>query len=84
MLVLNRKVGEAIVVDGDIRIVVISSDRRGVRLGIEAPQSTNILREELLKEVEAENQRAGAGAAALDWVERLAPLPAAPPGADPV
>ena len=48
MLVLNRRRGEAIVVDGGIRIVVLESDRRGARIGIEAPSETRIQREELL------------------------------------
>jgi carbon storage regulator len=48
VLVLNRRRGEAIVMDGGIRIVVIDSDRRGARIGIEAPQDTRIQREELL------------------------------------
>ena len=48
MLVLSRRLGEAFVLDGGIRVVVISADRRGVRLGIEAPQEVRIQREELL------------------------------------
>ena len=78
MLVLNRRVGEAIVIEGDIRIVVVSCDRRGVRLGIEAPLTTNILREELVKEVAAENQRASTGVGP-EWAARLAPLAAGAP-----
>jgi len=48
MLILNRRLGEAIVVDGGIRIIVLSSDRRGAKIGIEAPPETNIQREELI------------------------------------
>jgi carbon storage regulator len=48
MLVLTRRPGEAILLDGGIRLVVLSSDRRGVRLGIEAPAEVNIQREELV------------------------------------
>ena len=48
MLVLSRRPGEAFVLDGGIRVVVISADRRGARLGIEAPQAIRIQREELL------------------------------------
>ena len=47
MLILNRRQGEAILIEGGIRIVVLSSDRRGARLGIEAPLSMSIQREEL-------------------------------------
>jgi carbon storage regulator len=52
MLVLTRRPGEAILLDGGIRVVVLSSDRRGVRLGIEAPAEVNIQREELVSRVE--------------------------------
>jgi carbon storage regulator len=51
VLILNRRKGEAIIIDGGIRIVVLSSDRRGARIGIEAPTEVNIQREELLTRV---------------------------------
>lgn len=77
MLVLNRRHGEAILLDGGIRVVVLSSDRRGVRLGIEAPAHVNIQREELVSQVAAQNRRASAGGAAAAWVIEL-PLKGAP------
>lgn len=61
MLVLTRKAGEAIVIDGDVRIVVLSNDKRGVRIGIEAPIDHTVLREELILEVAAANLRASEG-----------------------
>ena len=54
VLILNRKLGEAIVMDGGIRVVVLQCDRRGVRLGIEAPGETSIFREELLADGKAQ------------------------------
>lgn len=77
MLVLNRKVGEAIVIDGGIRMVVLSVDKRGVRLGFEAPTATGILREELVVEVAQANRRAAAAAPA--WLDQLRPADAPPP-----
>jgi carbon storage regulator len=71
MLVLNRRPGEAILLDGGIRVVVLSSDRRGVRLGIEAPAEVNIQREELVSQVAAQNRRASAGAAGAAWAIEL-------------
>ena len=58
MLILSRKAGDAIVIDGGIRIVVVQCDRGGVRIGIEAPAETTILRAELLDQVAAQNRRA--------------------------
>jgi carbon storage regulator len=68
MLILNRRQGEAILLDGGIRVVVLSSDKRGVRLGIEAPAEINIQREELVSQVAAQNRRASAGASGAAWV----------------
>ena len=61
MLVLNRRLGEAIVIDGGIRVVVLQCDRRSVRLGIQAPGETGIFREELV--LEQMQPQSGAAAA---------------------
>ena len=71
MLILNRRQGEAILLDGGIRIVVLSSDRRGARIGIEAPAEVNIQREELVSRVADENRRANARSTGTDWLEQL-------------
>ena len=50
MLVLSRRKGQRIIIgDGDakITILVIDNDPKFVRLGIEAPQDVNVLREEI-------------------------------------
>jgi carbon storage regulator len=47
MLVLSRKLNESIIVDGDIRITIVSIRGNHVRIGIEAPNSVRIIREEL-------------------------------------
>jgi len=72
MLILGRREGESILIEGGIRIVVVSCDRGGVRLGIEAPAETKILRGEIAKQVEAENMRATATShAAAPWVSAI-------------
>ena len=48
MLVLNRKEGEALEIDGDIRIVVRELNGGQVKIGIEAPPDVNVVREELV------------------------------------
>jgi carbon storage regulator len=47
MLVLTRKAGEGIVIDGGIVITVLEAHDRKVRLGIQAPDDVLVLREEL-------------------------------------
>ena len=58
MLILSRKLDESIVIDNNIIIKVVSIDKGVVKLGIEAPSEINILREELIKAVEASNKEA--------------------------
>jgi carbon storage regulator len=48
MLVLSRKLGERIVIDGGIVITIVKLDRHQVRLGVEAPGATGVWREEIL------------------------------------
>ncbi len=73
MLILSRKEGDAIVIGGDIRIIVLSTDRNGVRLGIEAPTDVRILRGEIVSQVEKENQRATEGGSAIEWADLVPP-----------
>jgi carbon storage regulator len=47
MLVITRKVGESIVIDGNIRVTVVSHQRGKIRLGIEAPEYVAVDREEV-------------------------------------
>jgi carbon storage regulator len=48
MLVLNRKVGERIVIGDDIVVTVVKVQGKQVRIGIEAPTAVSIRRKELL------------------------------------
>ena len=48
MLVLSRKLGEKIYISDNICITVVDIDRGKIRLGIEAPRSVPIFRQELL------------------------------------
>ncbi len=53
MLVLSRKVGERIVIAGNITIVVHKVAGNRVSLGVEAPRDVRVVRGELGKLVEA-------------------------------
>lgn len=70
MLILSRKAGDAIVIGDNIRVIVLESDRGGVRLGIEAPSDVSILREEIVEAIAKENKRANATPAS-DWLDIL-------------
>jgi carbon storage regulator CsrA len=56
MLILSRRPGDAILIDGGIRIVVLAADQRTVRIGIEAPSKIGILREEIALPLEGEGK----------------------------
>ena len=49
MLVLIRKVGETITIDGDITIQIVQVRGRQVSVGIEAPKNKKVQRGELLQ-----------------------------------
>jgi carbon storage regulator len=49
MLILRRKVGETIVLDGVISVSVLAVEGERVKIGIIAPADVTIVREELLK-----------------------------------
>lgn len=53
MLILTRRAGEAILVAGGIRVIVIATERGQVRLGIEAPPEVTILRQEIVDDITA-------------------------------
>lgn len=59
MLVLTRKVNETLNINYDeIVITVLAIEGERVKLGIVAPKSVSILRQELLEQVGQENQAA--------------------------
>ncbi len=80
MLILTRRTGEAILLDGGVRIVVLETDGQGVRLGIEAPASIGIVREEVAQRIAEENIRAGEPRDARDLLKSLTQRP--PPKID--
>lgn len=49
MLVLRRKIGESIILDGVISVSVLAVEGERVKIGITAPPEVTIVREELLK-----------------------------------
>lgn len=58
MLVLTRKVGETVVIGGNITLTVLEVRGDGIRLGIDAPRDVDIHRGEVLAAVSAANRDA--------------------------
>jgi carbon storage regulator len=57
MLVLSRKLNQAILIGEDVRVVIVSIDRDQVRLGIEAPRSVPVHRAEIVRPDASEESR---------------------------
>lgn len=77
MLVLSRRSNESIVIGGEIVVTVLEIKGDQVRLGIRAPRSVTVHREEVHAEIQRENR----SAAVVRNVD-LGRLPKAPPGSD--
>jgi carbon storage regulator len=74
MLLITRRAGERIVLGDDIIIEVIEISGTQVRVGVHAPRSVPIYREEIWEAVKAENRAAAeASPDALARVKKPAP-----------
>lgn len=58
MLILSRKPGETVVIDGRIRVKVIRVEGDVVKIGIEAPVDISIHRQEVYDEIQRNNKEA--------------------------
>lgn len=55
MLVLSRRVGESVIINGNIKVMVVKvKGSEEVRIGIEAPKDVTVHREEIQREIERE------------------------------
>ncbi|MGG3738360.1 carbon storage regulator CsrA [Aeribacillus pallidus] len=69
MLVLTRKIKEAIQIGDDIEIIVLAIQGDQVKLGINAPKHVEIHRKEIYLAIQAENSEASL--ASKSSLERL-------------
>lgn len=58
MLVLTRRSNESIHIGDDIKVKILSIDRNQIRIGINAPDEYNIVREELINREEQNQEKA--------------------------
>jgi carbon storage regulator len=58
MLILSRKLGESIVIDGNIHVTVMRVDGDVVKLGIAAPSAVPVHRKEVYEEIQRSNEQA--------------------------
>ncbi len=60
MLLLTRKLGENIRIGDDVKITIVEVKGNHVKLGIDAPPSVKVHREEIYERIQEENRRAQA------------------------
>lgn len=80
MLYLTRKIGESVIINGDIEVTVIEVRGRSVRLGFNFPANASVLRREIFERIQAENREAAEAASVL---EELTGGSTTPPAASP-
>jgi len=54
MLILTRRVGEALIVGEDVTVTLMAVNGNQVRIGINAPKAVEVHREEVYERVQAE------------------------------
>ena len=62
MLYLTRKLGESIIINGDIELTVVEVKGKAAKLGFTFPPSASVLRKEIHDKISQENQAAAAAA----------------------
>lgn len=58
MLILSRKKNESIMIGNDIEIQIVGIENEQVKIGIKAPKSLTIYRQELFMAIQEENRKA--------------------------
>jgi len=58
MLILSRKSGECLVIDGRITVKIVRVEGEVVKIGIEAPSDVPVHRQEVYEEIQRSNQQA--------------------------
>ena len=68
MLILTRRIGETVVIGDDVNITVLGVKGNQVRLGVNAPKSVSVHREEIYQRIQFEKQaKSGETGAGQDY-----------------
>jgi carbon storage regulator len=61
MLILTRRVGETVMIGHDVTVTVLGVKGNQVRIGVNAPKSIAVHREEIYERIKREEQGLGSG-----------------------
>ncbi len=72
MLVLTRRIGEAIVIGDDVEIVILETNGDAIKIGIQAPRSVSIFRKEVYQSIQKSNLEASKPIVPQEMLKALA------------
>jgi carbon storage regulator len=59
MLILTRRISESVIIGDEVKITVLGVKGNQVRLGIDAPKTVSVHREEIYQRIQQEKQTGG-------------------------
>lgn len=69
MLILSRKAGESITIGDNIRVTLLEIHNKQVKVGIDAPRSVTVHREEVYVKIVEQNRLAIAESKKVDLIQ---------------
>ncbi len=73
MLILSRKVNEKIMIGEDISLTIIEIRGDQVKVGVEAPKSVKVFRQEVYEAIQNENRAAATSVPSLESLQGIIP-----------
>lgn len=69
MLILTRRINETLIIGDDVKITVLNIQGNQVRIGIDAPKSVSVHREEIYNKIQEEKGVTPDVAPNVAWIE---------------